>query len=69
MHTIQHGTDHRIATRVAEHPGPVLPGRIVPYVLRVATFQVGDPMPLAVTMKADDVARNTAGTGHVLDRP
>lgn len=37
-----------------EHPGPHLPGRRMPNVLRVATLQVGHPMPFLVLVKAHD---------------
>ena len=39
-----------------DDPGPVLPGGIVPDVLGMATFEVGDPVAMFVLVKADDAA-------------
>lgn len=60
MHAVQHGAEHGPATFFGYNPGPVLPGRIVPHVLRVAAFQVGDPVVFLVGVEADDPPRNTA---------
>lgn len=38
------------------HPGPLLPWRVVPQVLRMAAFQIGYPVAVFVLMKRDDAA-------------
>src|SRR4051812_1428830 len=38
------------------NPWPVDPRRAMAHVLRVAAFQVGDPVPLVVLMKAGDAS-------------
>jgi len=43
-------------TRRREHPGPLLPGRKVPHMLRMSALQVCHPMLLRVLMKAYDPA-------------
>jgi hypothetical protein len=40
------------------YPGPVLPGRIVANVLRVAAFQISDPMKLLILVESGDAAWN-----------
>ena len=39
-----------------DNPGSVLSGRVVPDVLGVATFEVGDPVVVLVLVKANDAA-------------
>lgn len=69
MHTVKHCAEHRIATGLGEYPGPVLPGRIVSYMLRVAALEVGDPMPFLVDVKADDPSRYAPRSAQIVRDP
>ena len=40
----------------SDDPGAIHPGRIVPYVLRMPTLQIGDPVELLVLMETDDLS-------------
>ena len=60
MHAVQHRAAHLVAAGFGDHPGPVLPRRIVENVLSVTTLEVGDPVPLLVGMESNDSAWNAA---------
>src|SRR5688572_1272216 len=57
-HAMQDGSDARLAAFGSDDPGTVLPGRIVPDVLGMTTFEVGDPVVVLILVKADDAALN-----------
>ena len=57
LYAIEHLPNEGGAPGFRRHPGPYLPGWIVPHMLRVATFQIRDPVVLRILMKADDAAR------------
>jgi len=46
------------STRFGRHPGPGLPRRIVPHMLSVTAFELGDPMFLFILMEPDDPLRD-----------
>ena len=48
--------DHAVAPFVRDDPRAVDPWRIVPHVLRMAAFELGDPVFELVLMKIDDAA-------------
>src|SRR5690349_17199924 len=50
----KHATERRSAAFRRHDPRPVGPRRIVAHVLVVPALQLGDPMLLAVAVKADD---------------
>jgi hypothetical protein len=51
---VQRRAQPRVSRLLLEHPRPLLPGRIMPHVLRMPALQIGHPMPLCVLMKSDD---------------
>jgi len=53
---MQGGSDARLPSFGRDDPGSVLPGRIVPDVLGMTTFEVGDPVVVLILVKADDAA-------------
>src|SRR5205085_1661285 len=53
------------STHFSRYPGPGLPRRIVPYVLRVTAFELGDPMFLLILMEPDDPLRDR-GLGRLV---
>jgi hypothetical protein len=53
---MQDGSDARLAAGGSDDPGTVLPGRIMPDVLGMTTFEVGDPVVVLILVKADDAA-------------
>jgi hypothetical protein len=55
---MQDGPDARLAAFRRDDPGTVLPGRIVPDVLGMTTFEVGDPVVVLILVKSDDAALN-----------
>jgi hypothetical protein len=55
---MQDGPDARFAAFGSDNPGTVLPGRIVPDVLGMTTFEVGDPVVVLILVKSDDAALN-----------
>ena len=56
--------DFFVAQQGVHDPGPGLPGRLVPQVLRMAAGQRGDPVAVGVQMKSDD-RRVTGSTPSV----
>lgn len=55
---MQDGSDARLAAFGSDDPGTVLPGWIVPDVLGMTAFEVGDPVVVLILVKADDAALN-----------
>ena len=53
---MQDGPEARLAACVRNDPGSVLPGGIVPDVLGMTTFEVGDPVVVLILVKAGDAA-------------
>ncbi len=51
VHTIQLNAQILASRLFSEHPGPHLPGRIVPHVLAVPAFQIRDPVLCLVLME------------------
>lgn len=58
---MQSRPEHLGSAFLGDYPGSVLPGRIVAHVLCVTAFEVGDPMPFLVDVKANDPSRYTVG--------
>jgi hypothetical protein len=55
---MQDGSDARLSAFGSDNPGTRLPGRIVPDVLGMTAFEVGDPVLVVILVKADDTALN-----------
>ena len=55
---MQDGPDARLATFGSDDPRTALPGRVVPDVLGMTTFEVGDPVAVLILVKADNAALN-----------
>jgi hypothetical protein len=55
---VEGGADARLAAFGRDDPGTVLPGRVVPDMLGMTTFEVGDPAIVFILVKPDDAALN-----------
>ena len=55
---MQDAPDARLPAFGRDNPGTVLPGGIVPHMLGMTTFEVGDPVFVLILVKADDAALN-----------
>jgi hypothetical protein len=47
---------------LGEHPFADLPGRVVPHMLRVATLELGDPVPFVILPEPDDSSIHSPST-------
>jgi hypothetical protein len=67
--TAQLGSEVLVAPTLGRHPEPILPRRIMPHVLIVSAFELGNPVILIVAMIADDSSRDgcITGTCHTSD--
>ena len=54
LHAQQGVAEEACPADLGDHPGPVLPGRIMPHVLGVTALEVGNPVSFFVLMEADD---------------
>ena len=52
---IKFGAEHRVAALRAEHPGPQLPWRTMPNMLRMTTVKPSDPVAVVVLPKAGNL--------------
>jgi hypothetical protein len=66
--TIQGAADHGGAAFRRLHPGPDLPRRLVPHVLRMAALELGYQVPFGVFVKADDPPSHTSPPGEIFVR-
>lgn len=57
--TLDFRADESIPPLGRQHPGPVLPRRVVAHVLLVAAGKLDDPVGLVVLVKSDDPDRHT----------
>jgi len=60
---VQGSTDELATTMLGCHPGPDLPGRVVSHVLAMRAFQICNPMPFLVLVKANDMAKHYGAPG------
>lgn len=50
----RYGSEAARSAGCGQHPGPLLPWRRVPDVLRVSTLEIGHPLLLVILVEADD---------------